>query len=202
MGIASLASAKSFTAEGGLLDPTHGYSTIADRSLINDGSFEGGTCQVTPIWNCSSGNICDSITDLVPLGLWNYDGMHVAWLGGFCGAIPIEFLSICQAVDFGGGCGLLTWFWMVYANAGGGKFFLTVDGNVLFEHVIALDDHLLDYQWAAVDVSTYYGMHELCLEYDRNGAAGDNYFADYLEMPYANPTAADAFSFSVVKSLY
>ena len=199
----AVAGANTFTAEGTLLAPIHGYTTIADRWLINDGSFEGGTCLTAPIWSCATDNGCDWIADLVPLGLWNYDGIHVAWLGGFCGGIATEYTSICQVVDLSGGCGdSISWWWMAYVNEGGSRFYVTVDGNIIYEYIMAPEDHLLDYQieWAFTGLPG--GVHELCFHYDRDGAYGDNYFLDVVETTFLNPTATEARSFSVVKSLY
>ena len=49
---------------------------------LRQSDFENGTCYTgDSSWTCSSDNGCDWIADLVPLGLWNYSGMHVAWLG-------------------------------------------------------------------------------------------------------------------------
>ncbi len=54
---ASMDNANSFTADGTIFEPTHGYTFHDDRTLINDGSFEGGSCINTPIWTCSTDNI-------------------------------------------------------------------------------------------------------------------------------------------------
>ena len=200
MAIASVASASTFSADGGLLEPTHGYTTIADRGvLVNDGSFEGGDCLATPIWTCTTDNGCEWITDLVPLGLWNYDGSKIAWLGGFCGGIATVFTSICQDVDLGAGH-LLSWFWMGYINSGGEYVSVTVDGGVVFEYYTDLADHLLDYQAQVADISAAGpGVHNICFNYDLL-VAGDNYFLDYVE--YDDATATEDANFSTVKALY
>ena len=198
IGIVSIAGASTFTAEGGLLEPTHGYTTLADRALVNDGSFEGGDCLSVPIWTCTTDNGCEWITDLVPLGLWNYDGSKIAWLGGFCGGIATVFTSICQDVDLGAGH-LLSWFWMGYINSGGEYVSVTVDGGVVFEYYTDLADHLLDYQMQMADATGFGGVHNLCFSYDLL-VAGDNYFVDYVE--YNEATATDDVNFSTVKALY
>ena len=198
----AMAGANSFTAEGGLLEPTHGYSTLSERWLVNDGSFEQGTCLLEPVWTCTSDNECDWIADLVPLGLWNYDGNHVGWLGGYCGGVPTEYTSICQVVALSGGCGILSWFWMAYMNGGGSRVYVTIDGNIVFEEILDGDDHLLDYQPQYADTGSYSGYHELCFHYDLNGAVGDSYFIDYVDALWFMPTSVEQLPFSVVKSLY
>ncbi len=198
---ATAAMANTFTAEGGLLEPTHGYRTLVDRSIVNDGDFEGGTCLETPIWTCTTDNTCDWIADLVPLGLWNYSGAHVAWLGGFCGEATV-YTRICQDVDFTyNGCGGFSWFWMGYISNGGELITITVDGTVIFTYYTDINDHLLDYQPNMADVSVYSGVHTLCFNYDLV-VAGDNYFVDYVEMGMFNPTPTGEFTFSLVKSFY
>ncbi len=200
LGIVSVAGASTFSADGGLLEPTHGYNTIADRvELVNDGGFEGGSCLEAPIWTCTTDNGCDWITDLVPLGLWNYEGIHVAWLGGFCGGLATVFTSICQDVDLGTGH-LLSWFWMGYINGGGEYVSVTVDGMVVFEYYTDIADHLLDYQAQVADISgAGGGVHNLCFNYDLM-IAGDNYFLDWVE--YIDATATEDVNFSTVKALY
>ena len=198
IGIVSIAGASTFTAEGGLLEPTHGYTTLADRALVNDGSFEGGDCLSVPIWTCTTDNGCEWITDLVPLGLWNYDGSKIAWLGGFCGGIATVFTTICQDVDLGVGC-MISWYWMGYINSGGEYVSVSIDGTIVFEYYTDLADHLLDYQMQMADATGFGGVHNLCFSYDLL-VAGDNYFVDYVE--YNEATATDDVNFSTVKALY
>ncbi len=192
----AIAGAATFSADGGLLEPTHGYTTIADRALVNDGDFEGGTCVDTPIWTCTTSSTCDWITDLVPLGLWNYSGAHVAWLGGFCGDAVI-YTYICQDLDLTGAD--LTYFWMGYINAGGDQITIAIDGAVIFTYITDVADHLLDYQPLTIDISAYAGVHTLCFNYDLL-VAGDNYFMDYIEIQ--GDVATEAANFSTVKALY
>ncbi len=193
----AFANAGTLTAEGGLLEPTHGYNTLADRYLVNDGDFEGGTCIDTPTWTCTTDNACDWIADLAPLGLWNYSGAHVAWLGGFCGNATI-YTYICQDLELYGT--LLTWFWMAYVNNGGELITVTIDGDIVFTYITAIADHLLDYQPQYVNLSYYSGVHTLCFNYDLQ-VAGDNYFLDYVEI--RSPTSGtESVAFSTVKALY
>ncbi len=198
--IATISGANTFTAEGDVLEPTHGYNTIADRALVNDGSFEGGTCQDEPIWTCttSSAPNCDWIADLVPIGLWNYDGNHIAWLGGNCTG-PTEFTYICQDVDLGIGL-LLSWYWMAYTNDSGNLVTVTIDDNIVFSYTTALADHLLDYQQIFIDISGFGGVHTLCFKYDRSVGV-DNYFVDFVEF-HDDTTPTETANFSIVKSLY
>ncbi len=195
--IASVAGAATFSADGGLLEPTHGYNTIADRDLVNDGDFEGGTCLNTPIWTCTTDTTCDWIADLVPLGLWNYSGAQIAWLGGFCGNATI-YTYICQDLDLTGGS--LTWFWMGYINNGGELITFTVDGAVIYTYYTDINDHLLDYQGNSLDITAYNGVHTLCFNYDLQ-VAGDNYFMDYVSIE-GGGTATEEANFSTVKALY
>jgi len=203
--VAATAGANSFTKDGLVLEPSHGYEyQPGARENVPDNSFEYGTCyDGGSSWTCTSSNDCDWIADLVPLGLWNYDGNHVAWLGGFCGGVATDFTSICQSFYFDYGCfGELTWFWMAYVNDGGSVVSMTIDGETLFTKVLAPEDHLLDYQMEFVYAGDYLGgTHELCFEYDRNGATGDNYFVDFVQL-HGGLTPVGEGSFSTVKSLY
>ncbi len=198
LGVVSVSNARTFSPEGGALEPTHGYQTIADRDLVNDGSFEGGDCYDTPIWTCvhSDSDNCPWIVDLVPLGLWNYDGAHTAWIGGYCAGG--HSLSICQEVDLGVGY-LLSWFWMAYVNYGDNHFLVTIDGQIVYEYVSNLQDHLVGYEGAFADITGYDGVHTLCFEFVVNEDF-DNYFVDFVELH--NLTATEAISFSVAKSMY
>ena len=203
LGMASVAGANSFTAGGTVFEPSHGYTYRGERWLINDGSFEDGSCVNGP-WICNSDNDCDWIADLVPYGLWNYDGNHVAWLGGFCGGVPTQFTSICQLTEIGYCPPGFTWYWMAYINEGGSRVFLTIDGNVEWERVLTPGDHMLGYQMDYVQLWDLYDQgqpHQVCWHYDRNGAYGDSYFLDYIDA-FCGATAAMETSFSTVKSLY
>jgi hypothetical protein len=183
-------------ADSSLASGAYGYNyLIPSGELINDGSFENG-CGVN--WSCVSDNECVWIADLVPLGLWNYDGSYVAWLGGFCGGAPTVSTHICQDVFLDGY--ELTWFWMAYVNDGGTRVQFSLDGEPFFEHVIVPADHLLGYQQEYASLPEGGETHTLCLDYSLGNAAGDNYFADYLEMGGIMPVQAA--SFSTVKARY
>jgi len=205
LAMASLAGASTFTADGTVFEPTYDYNFVGNRiGLVNDGSFEAGSCVNTPVWICTADNGCDWITDLVPLGLWNYDGIHVAWLGGFCGGLATCSSTICQDVVIDGA--QLQFQWMAYVNDAVMRMAITVDGGQVFEFFPQLSDHLLDYQPALADVSAYNngGVHTLCFVCDNaaNCSAnnGDNVFVDYAEL--LGGTATEIATMSTVKALY
>jgi hypothetical protein len=181
--------------------------TQTDRvGLVNDGSFENGTClDGFSDWTCHADNACDWIVDLSTLGLptlGNFDGFHSYWLGGFCSGV-MSTDGVCQTIMIDGPT--LSWYWAGYVQTGGDLVTFTVDGNVVFSHVMALSDHTADGSQGAVwynettDISAYMGgMHELCLEY--TATIGANYFVDYFEI--LPGIATEELSFSSVKSLY
>ena len=200
LGIVSIASAATLTADGTQLDPTHGYTTMDRIGLVPDGSFEAG-CDVN--WLCGSDGSCVWITDLVPLGLWNYDGAMTAWLGGYCGGIPTCYSSFTQDFTIDGG--LMSLYWMGYINFGEiMTVYVTVDGTEVYSYVPVLSDHLLDFQQVSFDVSAFNdgGMHTVVIGQDNPSCfdSGDNYFLDYVEL--AGGTATQETTFSSVKSLY
>ena len=205
LAVASVSSANSFTANGTFFEPRHDHAFAHDRNLISDGSFELGSCLNTPTWTCTSDNACDWITDLAPLGLWNYDGAHVAWLGGFCGGIATCATTICKELTLET-CGL-QWQWMAYVNDGGRQILFTIDGEPFFEYITDLADHLLGYQCQMAWIPDWGGeweSHTLCFEYHNEDGCGenfgDNYFLDYLEV--VGWTTSSEVSLSAVKSMY
>ena len=203
LSMATAAGANTFAADGTVFEPTHGYTFNTDRYLVNDGSFEGGSCVNTPIWLCTTDNGCDWITDLVPLGLWNYDGIHVAWLGGFCGGLATCFTNICQDIVIDG-C-TMSVYWMAYVNDAVNYHYFTIDGNIVFEYTALLSDHLLDYQLWSWDTSLYAdgNVHTFCLNVDAPGCMnneGDNLFLDWVDM--GEETATANTNLSTVKALY
>ena len=204
LAMASAAGANSFTADGTVFETAHGYSHKADRSLVNDGSFEDGTCYTgNSAWTCVSDNDCDWIVDLAALGLWNYDGNHSAWLGGFChGAVTI-FTSICQTMLLDTSCQPgLSWYWLAYVEGSGSRIYLTISGDTVWEKVLQLSDHLLDYQYESATLLGYEGeVHEVCFHYEHL-AYGSNYFLDFVEFTGLDPTALESGSLSTVKSMY
>jgi len=196
------AGANSFTAEGTVFEPTHGYTFVTGRNLLPDGDFEQGTCLAGSTWICTTTNTCDWIADLVPLGLWNYSGSHIAWLGGFCGGLATCTTTICK--DFDLGICFLCWYWMAYVNDAIMHVYITVDGTPIYHFYPQLSDHLLDYQQDCTNIYADPVVHELCLAMEDPGCAsnlGDNYFADYLEMIDLSSAIAPV-DFSTVKALY
>jgi hypothetical protein len=179
----------------------------ADRlGLINDGSFEFGTClDGFSAWTCYADNTCDWIVDLSTLGLptlGNYDGAHSYWLGGFCGGIQSND-GACQTIMID--APTLSWFWAGYVVNEGDLVTFTVDGNNVFSHTMVLSDHTAEgtngpvWNPESCDVSAYMGgMHELCLNYSAFLCA--NYFVDYFEL--GGETATEEINFSSVKALY
>ena len=204
LAMACAAGANSFTADGTVFEPAYGYHSVGERmGLVNDGSFEFGTCAGGTAWTCTTDNACDWIADLAALGLWNYDGNHIAWLGGFCGGLAGCATSFCQILFFDG-CPL-SWYWMAYVNDQIMHMYVTVDGTTIYDFYPTLGDHLLDYQMYFCDTSQYQGgTHELCFAMDNPGCAsnlGDNVFIDYAEFwDFSSPT--EAASISTVKAMY
>ena len=196
---ASIATASSLTAEGLTLDMEQEPNWLADRiGLINDGSFEDGPCGGGSAWTCASTGACSIINDMTSVGLWNYDGSHVAWLGGFCEAVPDVAESVCQDIFFDGD--VLGWYWMVFLNTDGDRIQVTVDGNVVAEYWTSLADHLVGYSQQSANVGAYSGgTHTLCFNYDLI-ASGGNYFLDYVYIDAS--VATEESSFSTVKSMY
>ena len=201
LAMASVAGAVSFDKEGTVLEGTYGYNFLSSRALVNDGSFEDGTCAGGSAWTCDADNGCDWIADLVPLGLWNYDGIHVAWLGGFCGGLATCYSTICQTITVGDA---ISFYWMGYVNDAVQYNYITVNGDEVWGYVLQLSDHLLDYQQLSVDTSAYAGgTYEVCFGVDNTancaGNLGDNLFVDYVE---TGLVANEEMSFSSVKALY
>ena len=202
LSMATVVGANTFSSDGTVFEATYDYTYVgasADRALVVDGSFEAG-CDVS--WTCVTDNGCAWITDLVPLGLWNYDGNMVAWLGGFCGGLATCFTNICQDIDINGSD--MSIFWMGYINDGINYHYFTLNGDTVFEYTADLADHLLDYQLWTWSAAGYGGMTTFCLNVDGVGCldnAGDNLFLDWVEV-FGDVTATEATSLSTVKALY
>jgi hypothetical protein len=205
------ARANSLTPDGRNLGPSHGIQWQPDREgLINDGSFEDGSClDGLSGWACTTDNSCDWITDMTPLGLWNHDGNHIAWLGGYCAGQATCWTRICQEIFFDGN--QLSWYWMAYFNDYVMEVSVTVDDHPVFEPPIYYfaPYNMLDYFQETADVSRFNGeTHTLCFQMNNPDCArnlGDNIFVDYVELAIGTglPThQAQEFAFSVVKSLY
>ena len=202
LAMAAVAGANTFTAEGTVFEPTYGYNNVDRLGLVNDGDFEFGTCAGGTAWTCTTDNACDWIADLVALGLWNYSGSHIAWLGGFCGGLAGCATSFCQNLYIDG-C-LMQWWWMAYVNDAIMHMYISVDGAVIYDFYPDLGDHLLDYQQAQVFVTPYLGgNHNVCFAMDNPGCMsnlGDNVFIDYITL--SDATGAQVTNLSTVKALY
>ncbi len=176
------------------------------RFLINDGSFEFGECDAGSAWTCTTNTDCTWIVD--PMDSWGYpayDGVLVAWLGGFCGPNYPNSNSFCQDIYFEGGCGgghLYTWQWMGYvADNEGNMMYVTIDGNVVFEKEMLISDHTYG-TWNELWFDYPYwngGYHNLCFEFV--ATTGANPLVDYISQHWS-PTAIEQSSISTVKAYH
>ncbi len=210
LAFAASATAGTLTKDGLVLPGTGENVTIGDRlGLVNDGSFEDGICDdASSAWTCYTSTSCFWILD--PIAVWGYpayDGINVAWLGGYCGDANEN--SFCQSIFFDGM--YLDWYWMGYVSTGCGYMYVTVDGNVVFDHVMDLSEHTFGTWntassfWGQIDVSAYcMTTAELCLGWLYcDIATNDNMLVDYVTLDTAcEGTATEETTFSSVKSLY
>jgi hypothetical protein len=163
--------------------------------LINDGSFENGICDDgSSDWTCTSSSACFWIID--PTGVWGfpaYDGVQVAWLGGYCGE-PNQN-SFCQDIFFD--ASYLDWWWMGHDAGdalGGSTMYVEIGGNLVFSYIFqSPGDHTYGTwntasDWivppVGLDVSAYYGStHELCFGWILPGdGTNDNMLIDYVTL--------------------
>ncbi len=174
------------------------------RFLINDGSFEFGECDAGSAWTCITNTDCSWIVD--PLPTWGYpayDGVLVAWLGGFCGSDP-NSNSFCQdlyiSTDCTGGV-FITWQWMGYvAGDDGNMMYITIDGTVVYQKELGLSDHTYGTwleDWA--DANAYEGTRNFCFEFV--ATTGANMLVDYISN-FWSPTAVEKTNLSTIKSRY
>lgn len=188
--------------------PTNNGPAAANHDrigLVNDGSFEFGTCTTGSAWACYADNTCDWIYDFSALGLpllSNYDGSYGYWLGGFCGG-AMSSDGACQTITIDGPT--LSWWWAGYVTTAGDLVDFTMDGSVIYTKVIALTDHTAEGTNGPVwnndtcDISGFMGGdHELCINY--YATVGANLFTDFFEI--LPGTATEDGNFSMVKSLY
>ncbi len=208
LAFAASATAGTLTKDGLVLPGTGDNVTVGDRlGLVNDGSFEFGECDAGSAWTCYTSTTCAWILD--PIAVWGYpayDGVFVAWLGGFCGDANEN--SFCQSIFFDGM--YLDWYWMGYVNNGCGYMYVTVDGNIVFDHVMDLSEHTYGSWntassfWGQIDVGAYCGTTaELCLGWLYcDIGTNDNMLVDYVTLDTSCGTATEETTFSNVKSLY
>ena len=213
LAFAASASAGTLTKDGLVIPGTGENVTIGDRiGLINDGSFENGICDDgSSDWTCTSNTTCFWILDPIPvIGYPAYDGVQIAWLGGFCGTPNSN--TFCQSIFVDGM--YLDFYWMGHDGSdgvGGGYMYVSFDGNVAFDHVfVSPDDHTFGSWnsassfWGQIDVSAFCGAtHELCLGWIAPAdGTNDNFFMDYVTLEEPCGTATSETTFSNVKSLY
>ncbi len=160
--------------------------------LVNDGSFEDGTCAAGSAWTCTTNTGCDFIVPFPEGYGWSpaYDGINAAWLGGFCGDPNTN--SFCQEVLIDGTH--LDWFWEGWVNDACSAIEIYVDGNMVFDHWMDWPDNTAGTGWtrasesiaapSGADLSVYAGtVAELCLVWNRDGCGdflNDNMLVDYL----------------------
>ncbi len=170
------------------------------HGVVNDGFFEDGLCGAGSAWTCATiPNDCPVIVDLFALGLWNFEGDQVAWIGGLCNEEFDNYESVCQDVFFDGD--RLAWYWMAYVNAGGNPVNVTIDDNVVYTYMTQLSDHLTGYWPEEIMVSDYIGgVHTLCFEYEKIQNLADNYFIDHVVIH--GGVATEETNFSTIKANY
>ena len=210
LAMASYAGAMTLTADGFTAQGTPGTPATHDRlGLVNDGSFEFGECDLGSAWTCTTNTTCAWILD--PIAVWGYpayDGVLVAWLGGFCGTPNSN--SFCQDLFIDGH--YLDWYWMGYVNSGCGTVYVSVDGTYVFTHTLLLSEHTYgtwntaSSYWGAIDLNAYCGTTvNLCLEETDcgDGANNDNMLVDYVTLDTScDIIATEDASISTVKALY
>jgi predicted outer membrane repeat protein len=171
--------------------------TAGDRiGLINDGSFEYGTCNSGSDWTCD-GNypVFEGILD--PMAVWGYpayDGTLTAWLGGFSGGQP-NINSLCQDIYFEGQ--YLDWFWMGYVNDACSEMEIRVDGTLVYGHPMDMIDHTYGtWNTASSTIAAPFGVpvtmyaggtHELCLAWNNDGCESgqnDNMLIDFITISH------------------
>jgi len=203
--LAASAGADSLADLRAFLAPDPGGPGPRDGRLINDGSFEDGTCQDgASAWTCESSGDCDWILDLTAHGLWNYDGIHSAALGTYCQGVPVEYTHICQDILIDGTT--LSWYALQFSIPSS-AFTVSLDGEAIQEVGGACDWIPCDYTRQTADVSAYMGgVHRLCFDYVRNGAdPPPACFIDYVELSLATGVPGgveELTNLSTVKALY
>lgn len=183
--------------------------------VVNDGSFENGTCDGGSDWTCATTHPnCETILNPTggPWGSNAYDGSLAVWLGGVCDNEGISN-SVCQELVLSPS--VLSWWWMGYYTLEGvqeATLQITVDGGLIWEHSMSLEDHTLG-TWAnsaltfgAVSLRAWEdGMsHTLCFEFDNfyanNGTTTASMLVDLIELNH--PVATGEATFSTIKVLY
>lgn len=210
LAMATYAGAMTLTADGFTAQGVAGTPVNHDRlGLVNDGSFEFGECGAGSAWTCTTNTTCTWILD--PIAVWGYpayDGVLVAWLGGFCGTPNSN--SFCQSLYIDGK--YLDWKWMGYVNSACGTVYVKVNGGTVWSHLLQLSEHTYGTWnnasafWGNIDLSAYCGQTvNLCLEETAcpDGANNDNMLVDYVTLNVScDIIATEDASISTVKALY
>ncbi len=179
-------------------ETTHVY----DRdTMINDGSFENGTCASGSAWTCVTNTTCDFIVATPEIYGWSpaFDGVNAAWLGGYCSDVNTN--SFCQDILIDGV--YLDWYWEGWVNYPCASMEIRVDGDLVFNHPMEWADDGAGTGWRrasetiaspyGVDLSAYIGgVHELCIQWNRDACGpseNDNMLVDFFTLEGApDPT--------------
>jgi len=187
---------------------------VSEGALINDGSFENGTCGDGSDWTCTTTHpACETILD--PTGYWGSHAFHgdlAAWLGGVCDNEGISN-SVCQDIVITPS--QLSWWWMGWYTLIAEQeatLRVKVDGQIAWEHLMTSEDHTVG-SWASsvesfgiVDLRRWEDgqVHTLCFEFDNyysnNGGTTVSMLVDWIEL--SHPVAAEEASFSAIKVRY
>lgn len=186
--------------------PSHGTAL----PLIPAGSFEeclaGCVGGVNCRWWCTANNPAEwIIAPSIPGNGWNvdaYDGILVAWLGGFYGNAPNQN-KFCQSIHVVGDC--IAWKWMGWVAEGhvGNIVRVTLDGDIVFEKELRYpEDHTYP-EWRTLmidNVNAHCCEPEFCIEIIPTDGA--NMLVDYFEWLEHCTTGVEDTSFSTIKSYY
>jgi hypothetical protein len=186
----------------------------AQGILVNDGSFENGSCDAGSDWTCVTNQLeCETIVD--PLGIWAYpayEGSSAVWLGGVCHNNAISN-SVCQDIVLSPS--ELSWWWMGWYTLEGEQeawIRVTVDGELAYEKLLG-PEHDTVGSWSPSEDG--FGRislrdwedgssHTLCIKLDNNyinnGETTANLLVDWIEL--SHPVATAEMSFSLIKVLY
>jgi hypothetical protein len=206
--MASTAGANTLTADGFTAQGVPGTPAQHARlGLVNDGSFEFGTCDAGSAWTCTSTTAYSWILD--PINIWGYsayDGDLAAWLGGYYEGIA-SAQTFCQELYIDGL--YLDWYWMGYISATpSGVVNVTVNGQIVWTHTMQASDHTYG-TWNTA--SSYWGAVNLpcrqtatlCFEnLPSSDNVTDNMLIDYVTVYGECYLATKTTSFSTVKALY
>jgi hypothetical protein len=189
-------------------------ASVASAGLVNDGSFENGTCGAGSAWTClTTTPECETI--VVSLDTWGFpafDGINAVWLGGTCSNVGISN-SVCQDIFISPS--MLSFWWMgTYSLEGEQEAWLEirVDGALIFQVPLGPEHHTIGTWSNSEDTFGLMGLpeyedglsHTLCIGidnlYSNNGTTTVNLLVDLVELNH--PVATEGMSFSTLKVLY